>query len=63
MRCNVGIDGDDDEEEDSKIRVINDPEIKALNMKIEKRKMELERGNRVTQQDGFADCDTVTTGW
>ena len=64
MRCNAGVGGvADGGSEDNKGRITNDPEIKALNMKIERRKMELERSNdRLGLHDGFTDYDTVTTG-
>ena len=64
MRCNAGAADDGGGGSNSEGRITNDPEIQALNMKIEKRKMELERSNRMMAvQDGFTtDCDTVTTG-
>ena len=64
MRCNAGAADDGGGGSNSEGRITNDPEIQALNMKIEKRKMELERSNRMmAAQDGFTtDCDTVTTG-
>ena len=60
MRCNALGGGSGGKNEAAGVN--DDPEIRALNKKIEKRRMELESGDRFTHLGGFADHDTVTTG-